>query len=1064
MAMKKITRRGFVKGGVLGGAAALLGAEGERVLSWVAQAGDNVALAKNAYTLSQPESVIYSSCLQCNTQCTIKTKIQDGILAKIDGNPYSPVNMQPQVSYALGLADAARIDGHICPKGQGGVQTQYDPYRIRKVLKRAGPRGSGKWKVIPFAQAITEITQGGKLFADLGEDRVVPGFEDVFVLRDAKLAKDLDADVKAVRAKQMTVAEFKARHAGHLDVLIDPDHPDIGSKNNQFVFQAGRIEPGRSDFSKRFVNGALGSVNWYAHTTICEQAHHVAFKYSTAQWTGKGWATGTAHMKPDFGNAEFVIFWGTGAFEANFGPTPMGPQVAQALVDRGMKLAVIDPRFSKTAAKGWWIPVRPGGGGDNALAMAMIRWIIENKRYDAKFLSIANKAAAKAAGEQSWTSASWLVNADTGAFLRAAEVGVGSKEQFVALVAGKPVAVDPNNDKTPVVGDLDVEIKLGVEPKPGVAGKPGAVAAKSSFRILKEEALRHGLDFYARTAGLEEETMAALAREFTSHGKRAAIDFYRGPIKHTNGYYTGQAIVTLNTLIGNADWKGGLSPGGGAYDALGGKPGQPFNLGAMHPGKLVAFGVKLTRESSGAYETSTLFRGYPAKRPWFPFTDDVFQEIIPAANAQYPYPIKILWLHKGAPVMTTPAGHLQIKMLQDTARIPLFIADDIVVGETSMYADYLFPDLTYLERWAFLGATPVTYVKTMKFRQPAAAPVPEIVDVQGEPMPLSMEAIMIAIARQLRLSGFGKDGFGPGRDLSRPEDYYLKAAANLAFGDKEGEAVPDADEAELTTFRQARRHLPPAVFDEAGWQRAVGPWWRKVVYVLNRGGRFEDPNAAYHGQFMGHPWGKQLNLYVEPVGTANHSITGQRLSGVAHFETLRYLDGSPVDGGTYDLDLFSFKEVFGTQSRTVSNYASQLALLPENFVLMSKQDVSRLGLREGNVVLVTSPGFDGSFDLGNGQKVFVQGKVKSLSGIRPGSVAISISYGHWAYGSRDVTIDGQVIKGEAKRGQGLCPNPAMTVDHYLKDIAMTDPIAGDAAFSGTRVRLVKVAGPLAAGH
>ncbi|MHB9145131.1 MAG: molybdopterin-dependent oxidoreductase [Symbiobacteriia bacterium] len=1044
--MKQISRRKFVKGSLwLGGATALLGVEGTRILTGIAQGADNETLGKNSYILSRPESVIYSACLQCNTQCTIKTKIQDGILVKIDGNPYSPVNMQPQVSYALGLGDSARIDGHVCPKGQGGVQTQYDPYRIRKVLKRNGPRGSNKWKAIPFEQAIAEISEGGKLFADIGENRVVPGFRDVFVLRDARAAKEMAEDVKAIRAKNMTVAEFKTKHAANLDALIDPDHPDLGPKNNQFVFQAGRIEPGRSDFAKRFVNGALGSLNWYAHTTICEQAHHVAYKYTTAQWNGKGWAMGSAHMKPDFGNAEFVIFWGTGAFEANFGPTPMGPQVAQGIVDRGMKIAVIDPRLSKTAAKGWWIPVRPGGGGDNALAMAMIRWIIENQRYDARFLANANKAAAKAGGELSWTSASWLVNPETGAFLRAADVGAGPAEQFVVSLGGKAVAVDPNDDKKPVVGDLDVEVKLG------------EVTAKSSFRLLKEEAMRYDLDFYAKTAGVEKATIAALAQEFTSHGKRAAIDFYRGPIKHTNGYYTAQAIISLNILIGSADWKGGLTPGGGAYDAMGGKPGQPFNLGALHPGKLNAFGVKNTRESSGSYEESTLFSGYPAKRPWFPFTDDVYQEIVPAAYAGYPYPVKILWLHKGTPVLASPAGHLQIKMLQDTEKIPLFIADDIVVAETSMYADYLFPDLTYLERWAFLGATPVTYVKTMKFRQPAAAPIPDVVDVAGEKMPISMEAVMIGVASRLGLPGFGRNGFASGTDLTRPEDYYLKAAANLAWGEKEGQAVPDADDAEMATFRKARRHLPAAVYDEAKWQQAVGPLWRKTVYVLNRGGRFEDPKAAYSGDFMAHPWAKQFNLYVEPVAKAHQSVTGDRLSGVAHFEPLRHLDGAPVDITSRDLDLFTFKEIFGGQSRTVSNYAAQLALLPENFVLMSKEDAKQLGLHEGDLVRITSDGFDGGFDLGNGQKSFVEGKVKPIAGMRPGAVAASWSYGHWAYGARDVVIDGELIKGEAKRGKGLVPNPAMGVDHYLKDIAMIDPIAGDAVFSGTRVKLVKVA-------
>ena len=255
------------------------------------------------------------------------------------------------------------VDGAICPKGQGGVQTLYDPYRVRRVLKRAGARGSNKWRAISFEQAIQEISEGGQLFADIGEKRVVPGFKEVIRLRDAKLAKELAADVEAIRSGAMTVEAFKAKHAAHLDMLIDPDHPDLGPKNNQFVLQGGRISPDREVITKRFTFGTLGSVNWFGHTTICEQAHHVAFMYSLAQWHGKdgkfSWAKGPNHMKPDYTQAEFVIFWGTGFNEANFGPTPMSPRVAQAIVDGKLKIAVIDPRLSKSAAKGWWIPVNP---------------------------------------------------------------------------------------------------------------------------------------------------------------------------------------------------------------------------------------------------------------------------------------------------------------------------------------------------------------------------------------------------------------------------------------------------------------------------------------------------------------------------------------------------------------------------------------------------------------------------------------------------------------------------------------------------------------------------------
>lgn len=1031
-----VGRRDLLKATALAGSGALLGSVGPLLQS---EANSEETRAKAHYPLADPDNIIYGLCLQCHTECTLKVKIQDGLVSKIDGNPYSPGTLQPQLNYDTSLAQAARVDGSICPKGQAGVQTLYDPYRLRRVLKRAGPRGSGKWKSISFDQAIKEIVDGGSLFAEIGEKRTVPGFRDVFVVRDAALSKSLASDVAAVRAGTLTVADFRQRHADHLDALIDPAHPDLGPKNNQFVFMAGRIEHGRKEYSKRWINGGLGSINWYAHTTICEQAHHVAFKYATAQWTGKVWKTGKDHMKPDFESAEFVIFWGTGYAEANFGPPPMTPQITKAAVDGRLRYAVIDPRLSKSAAHGWWIPIHPGG--DLALAMAMIRWIIENRRYDEKFLRNANLAAAHARNEKSWSNASWLVADGTGKFLRASQIGIGTETQFVVLQGGKPSAVDPYSKDQEIVGDLDVKSQVS------------GIAVRSAFRVLTESAMAHSMADYTRECGIPEKDIVALAREFTSHGKKAAIDFYRGPIKFTYGYYSAQAIITLNFLIGNVDWRGGLVGGGGAYDAMHGI----YNLGSLHEGALEAFGIKTTREGSGQYETSTLFKrdGYPARRLWFPLTDDVYQEIVPAAAAGYPYPIKILWLHMGTVALSAPTGHLQIEMLKDPEKIPLFIADDVVIGETSMYADYIFPDLTYLERWAFEGFSPAIKVRAWKLRQPAATPIPEIVNVDGESMPISMEAMMIAIAKRLGAPGYGANGFAPGMAFNRPEDFYLKMAANVAHT---GSPVPSATEEEMATFRKARRHLPPAVFQEEKWQAAVGKDnWTRTVYLLNRGGRFEPWSKAYDGDHVSHAWGALLNLYAEPVALTRNAISQERFSGAPKLELLRNSDGSQVTfPPDYDLKLFTYKEIFGGQSRTAGNYAGQQALMPENFVYINKRDAVRLKLTEGDIVQVASPGFAGDFEVAPNVKQRVAGVVKPIEGIRPGSVGISWHYGHWAYGAYDVEIDGDVIKGDPTRRRGLVPNPAMAADAHLKDVTLTDPIAGDSAYGGTYVKLVKI--------
>ena len=70
---------------------------------------------------------------------------------------------------------------------------------------------------------------------------------------------------------------------------------------------------------------------------------------------------------------------------------------------------------------------------------------------------------------------------------------------------------------------------------------------------------------YAVICDVPSGTITGLASEFVSHGKKATAITYRGPIKHTNGFYNQLAIQHLNTLIGNYDWKGGCTAGAGGW-------------------------------------------------------------------------------------------------------------------------------------------------------------------------------------------------------------------------------------------------------------------------------------------------------------------------------------------------------------------------------------------------------------------------------------------------------------------------------------------------------------------
>ena len=42
--------------------------------------------------LETAQDIIYSVCQMCHSRCGIRAKVKDGILVKIDGNPYHPNN------------------------------------------------------------------------------------------------------------------------------------------------------------------------------------------------------------------------------------------------------------------------------------------------------------------------------------------------------------------------------------------------------------------------------------------------------------------------------------------------------------------------------------------------------------------------------------------------------------------------------------------------------------------------------------------------------------------------------------------------------------------------------------------------------------------------------------------------------------------------------------------------------------------------------------------------------------------------------------------------------------
>lgn len=1069
-----VSRRGFLAAGAFLGFS-LLSRSAEAAAAAAASPGPSRVLNNSRpdvdYGFVRADNHILTSCLQCNTGCGIRCKIQDGAVTKIDGNPYSPWTMLPHLPFDTPVDDAAPVDGALCPKGQSGLQTAYDPYRLRKVLKRAGKRGENKWVSIPFEQAIAEICDGGKLFATVpGEaDRHVEGLKDLVALRDVAVQKAMSADISAIWAekdaekKRQLVAAFKTKHAAHLAAMIDPEHPDFGPRNNQIVCAWGRLKGGRGDFYKRFA-AALGTNNAHGHTTVCQGSLYFTCMAISQQYQEGKFSGGQKfYFQADTENSQFILFVGANLFEANYGPPNRTVRLTGNLVSGKTKIAVVDPRFSKLASKAWkWLPLKPGT--DGALAMAFIRWMLDNNRFDARFLANANRAAATAAGEPSWTNSTWLVeirNGKPGKHVRAADVTIDGaplraaetrptrdnktyREPFmVVMVDGVPTALDPNDTVNPVVGDLFVDTTL-----------PDGTRVKTGLQLLRDNANERTVEQWCEIAGVRAADVIAVAREMTSYGKAAAVDMHRGVAQHTNGFYNVLGWMTVNMLLGNFDAKGG-SIKGTTFDTMG--RGNLFSLNTF-PDKPTTFGINSIRYGLD-YEKSTLFAGYPAKRNWYPLASDIYEEIIPSIGDAYPYPVKALFLYMGAPTYALPAGHTNIDVLCDTKRLPLFIACDILVGTSSMYADYIFPDLTFLERWEFHGTHSNIPNKVQPVRQPAIAPLTENCTVFGHTVPISFESMMLGIAEKLGLPGFGDHAFGENRHFKHPDDFYLRAVANLAFGEKtDGTGgVREADDRELDVFWNARKHLPTTVFDVQRWKAIVGePMWRKVVYVLNRGGRYEDHERGYTGDKLTHAYGKLLNLYQEKTADTIHAGTGENLPGLACYVPVAdYLGRDPQAlRDKHDFALITHRVISQTKSRTIADPWLS-ALMPENGILINPADAAKHGFKNGQLVkVVSATNPKGEWPLGNGETKPMIGKIVLTQTMRPGVISFALGFGHWATGAADTHVDGHLIKGEARRALGIHANAAMWTDPAVPNTCMFDPVGGSVSFYDTHVSLV----------
>jgi len=1014
----KMKRREFIKGAAAAGALALLANATKGVL-------DNVFRPAKAQATSDKEKYVYSLCLGCNVRCGIRVRVEasTGRAVRVEGNPYHPNNngWNP-IPYSTPTKDSLNYAVRICLKGtNAGIDHVYDPYRVRVPLKRAGPRGSMKWKPISWEQLITEVVDGGAIYSDIGENVQVEGFKDV--------------------AADMTTPANEA-------VLKASDAP----KAHQIVVLRGRGQPGRIEFlNARWLSGALGSASFIAHDAICANGVQTTHKAMTI--IGKDKYEGQIRtvtsddyadqLRVDIKHAKFIIAFGDPYSAGQPAIVPAGAILPDRLANGDLKLVVVDPRAGNVVTNATkWIPVKPGT--DGALMMGMIRWIIENKWYNKFFLENTTETSANKDGEKAWTSGTFLVI-----------TGPEDDPDHLKYLRGKRLAgTDPADSEKYVTWDDSAtaifdKVDHGtlffegeIQDKDGVT-----IQVKTALQMLKDKAFEKTMDEWAQICGIDINDLKWLAQEFTSYGKSAGMLVYRVFGVQPNGVYTVMAMISLHMLIGNINWRGGYLQAAsfswtkGVYD-LDSFPDK------LSPKKAPISREKFKYEDTNEYANKPAGQKYPATKPWFPKTyGGLWTEVFESIKDNYPYSCKILITYFGNPIFIMPSGHKYIEVIKDTDKVPIHIAIDAVISETSMYADYIVPDVVGLEgSYGLMPPYPPCMARWIGVRIPSIEPLVSKVSAVDD-RPVCAETFAIDVVKRLAnvhgkpsCSGFLKIG---DKELNRAEDYFLRAIVNLANNASSLVQAASDEEAKFVEDNY------PKSFVDYAKSILSDDEWRKVCYIIVRGGVFEQADSGFEAQGQ-HKYAKKniFRFWVEEFAALKHWKTGEHAYwGSAQYVPPQNMDGNSLDDldKDYKYVCVSYKSGLHTQSRTIG-YRWAREVIPENAVEMNEDDAANEGLKDGDTVKIVSSSLpDG-----------VAGKVRVTKRVGRGVVAIMFHYGHWAWGNASYEIEGQgSISGDPSRGAGIWVNKLTRIDESTK-APVVDPISGAATTSGFRVNLIKV--------
>ena len=226
-------------------------------------------------------------CGICVNKCAGLARVENGIVTKLNPNPYFP-----------------KSRNMLCPRGNAGIQTMYDPDRLKYPMIRIGERGDGKYKRVTWDEAYEAILNGTEKFKGLkqileeekdnrstiaycnGEGLSKEGFE---VLVGEKIGSPNYVDEISICLETAlggyvntigTYGEADLNNADYViiaganraEAIITPDTMDMFKRTKGRGLKTIVLDP-------RFTNTAVKADRWYAINPGTDLAFVLALTY-----------------------------------------------------------------------------------------------------------------------------------------------------------------------------------------------------------------------------------------------------------------------------------------------------------------------------------------------------------------------------------------------------------------------------------------------------------------------------------------------------------------------------------------------------------------------------------------------------------------------------------------------------------------------------------------------------------------------------------------------------------------------------------------------------------------